>query len=84
MTRVELRIDELVVTGPDPRAARHVVAALEGELRRGLERTPPATVAAGGDRREVLVPDARLARGAGPERTGEAIAAQVGGALGWW
>ena len=83
MRRVELHIDELVVSGPDARAARAVVAAFEAELRGRLEHTNVDRLAAG-DRREVRAADAVLPPSATPQRTGAAIAQHVGGALGWW
>jgi hypothetical protein len=84
MRRVELHIDELVVSGATTaRAARAVVAAFEAELRGRLEHANADRLAAG-DRHEVRAGDAVLPPGATPQRTGAAIARQVGGALGWW
>jgi hypothetical protein len=84
VTRVELHIEELVVTGTNELPAQDVVAGLEAELRRRLVRASVDALAAGGDRGIVSAPDVRLARGARPERAGAEIARQVGGALGWW
>jgi len=68
MTRIELKIDNFVLEGIDPRHRGRVVSALEKELTRlFMEKGAPQSMSQGGDAAEI---DAGALKGNPPGRPG--------------
>lgn len=79
MTRVELRIDELVLDGFDPRDRRRIGEAVERALEARLAATEVGAWPSEGIRTDVLrAPDARIGHvGAGRDPVADALGASI-------
>lgn len=81
--RVEVHVEELVLTGFPAEQAPRIAAALQQELARLLcERGAPDSLAGGGAVPSLPASPVRAPAGAAPERVGERVAGSVYGALG--